>query len=53
MSGDRFDYPYLLWIAERNRNLRWRVSWHTEKDKERIENTFRVLRVREYEMFEM
>ena len=33
--------------------LRGRIRWHTEKDKERIENTFRALRVREYEMFEM
>ena len=53
LSFSEVDYPYLQWIAERNRNLRWRVSWHTEKDKERIENTFRALRVREYEMFEM
>jgi len=53
LSFSEVDYPYLQWIAERNQNLRWRVSWHTEKDKERIENTFRALRVREYEMFEM
>lgn len=53
LSFSEVDFPYLQWIAERNRNLRWRVSWYTEKDKERIENTFRALRVREYEMFEM
>lgn len=53
LSFSEVDYPYLLWIAERNINLRWRVSWHTENDKQRIENTFRALRVKEYEMFEM
>ena len=53
LSFSEVDYPYLQWIAERNINLRWRVSWHTEKDKERIRNTFRALRVKEYEMFEM
>ena len=53
LSFSEVDYPYLQWIAERNRNLRWRVSWHTEKDKKRIMNTFRALRVKEYEMFEM
>ena len=53
LSFSEVDYPYLQWIAERNRNLKWRMSWHTEKDKERIRNTFWTLRVREYEMFEM
>lgn len=53
LSFSEVDYPYLQWIAEQNRNLRWRVSWHTEKDKERIGNTFCALRVKEYEMFKM
>ena len=53
LSFSEVDYPYLQWIAEKNCNLKWRVSWHTEKDKERIENTFRAMRVKEYEMFEM
>ena len=53
LSFSEVDYPYLQWIAERNRNLGWRVSWHTEKDKERIRNTFMALRVKDYEMFEM
>ena len=53
LSFSEVDYPYLQWIAEKKRNLRWRVSWHTEKDKERIKNTFRALRVKEYEVFEM
>ena len=53
LSFSEVDYPYLQWIAGRNRNLGWRVSWHTEKDKERIRNTFRALRVKDYEMFEM
>lgn len=53
LSFSEIDYPYLQWIAERNRDLRWRVSWHTKKDIERIQETFRVLGVEEYEMFEM
>ena len=53
LSFSEIDYPYLQWIAEINRNLKWLVSWHTEKDKERIRNTFRALRVKDYEMFEM
>ena len=53
LSFSEVDYPYLQWISEKNRNLRWQVSWHTEKDKERIMNTFWVLGVKEYEMFEM
>ena len=53
LSFSEVDYPYLQWIAEKNQNLRWRVSWHTEKDKERIKNTLRTMGVREYELFEM
>ena len=53
LSFSEVDYPYLQWIAEKNQNLRWRVSWHTEKDKERIKNTLRTMEVREYELFEM
>lgn len=53
LSFSEVDSPYLQWIAEKNRNLRWRVSWHTEKDKERIKNTLRTMGVREYELFEM
>lgn len=53
LSFSEVDYPYLHWITEKNRNLRWWVSWHTEKDKKRIMNTFRAMRVGEYEMFEM
>lgn len=53
LSFSEVDFPYLQWIAEKNRNMRWRVSWHTEIDKERIRNTFWALRVKEYEMFEM
>lgn len=51
LSFSEVDYPYLQWIAEKNRNLRWRVSWHTEKDKKRIKNSFDALNVRDYEMF--
>lgn len=53
LSFSEVDYPYLQWIAERNRNLRWQVSWHTEKDKVRIQDTFMALRVEEYEMIKM
>lgn len=51
LSFSEVDYPYLRWIAEKNRNLRWQVSWHTEKDKVRIKNSFDALNVRDYEMF--
>ena len=53
LSFSEVDYPYLLWIAEKNRNLRWRVSWHTEKDIERIQETFKALSVEGYELIEM
>lgn len=53
LSFSEVDYPYLQWIAEKNRDLKWSVSWHTEKDKKRILETFRALGVEEYEMIEM
>lgn len=53
LSFSEVDYPYLQWIAGRNRDLKWRVSWHTEKDKVRIQETFMALGVKEYEMIEM
>ena len=53
LSFSEVDYPYLQWIAEKNRDLKWRVSWHTEKDRKRILETFRALGVNEYEMIEM
>ena len=53
LSFSKVDFPYLQWIVEKNPNLKWRGSWHTEKDKKRIMNAFRAMRVREYEMFEM
>ena len=51
LSFSEVDVPYIEWMVERNRNLYWRVSWHTEDDKKRIKNTFESLRVREYELF--
>lgn len=51
LSFSEVDVPYVEWMVERNRNLCWRVSWHTEEDKMRIKNTFESLHVREYEMF--
>ena len=53
LSFSEVDYPYLQWIAERNHDLQWRVSWHTEKDKKRIQETFNALRVDDYELIEM
>lgn len=53
LSFSEVDYPYLQWIAEKNRTLQWRVSWHTQKDIERIQETFKAMRVEEYKMFEM
>lgn len=53
LSFSEVDYPYLHWITEKNRNLRWRVSWHTERDIERIQETFKALSVEGYELIEM
>jgi hypothetical protein len=53
LSFSEVDYPYIKWIAERNRNLKWRVSWHSDKDQERIKEAFRALGVKEYEMYYM
>ena len=53
LSFSEVDYPYLQWIAEKNQTLQWRVSWHTQKDIERIQETFKAMRVEEYKMFEM
>lgn len=53
LSFSEVDFPYIGWIVEQNRSLHWRASWHTEKDKIRIMNTFAALNVEEYEMFYM
>lgn len=53
LSFSEVDYPYLQWIAENNRKLRWRASWHTEKDKERVSEYFLSLSVKNYVLFEM
>ena len=52
LSFSEVDYPYLQWIAERNRNLRWRVSWHSENDKKCISEILRTLGA-VYELFYM
>lgn len=53
LSFSEVDYPYIDWIVMNNPSLKWQVSWHTEEDKIRIQETFRTLRFEEYEMFEM
>lgn len=53
LSFSEVDFPYIQWIAERNRNLKWHVSWHSDKDQKRIKETFMVLGVKEYELFYM
>ena len=52
-SFSEVDFPYIRWIAEKNRGLKWLISWHTEKDKERICASFLSLGVKEYDMFYM
>ena len=53
LSFSEVDFLYIRWIAERNRNLKWYVSWHSDKDQKRIKETFMVLGVKEYELFYM
>lgn len=45
------DFQYIEWIASRKPSLFWKVSWHTENDKKQIEDTFKDLRVKNYELF--
>ena len=52
LSFSEVDYPYLQWIAEKNPNLKWRVSWHSENDKKCISEILRTLRA-VYELFYM
>lgn len=53
LSFSEVDYPYIEWIVSHNPSLKWQVSWHTEEDKVRIQETFRALRVEEYELIEL
>lgn len=52
LSFSEIDYPYLQWMVEKNRNLKWRVSWHSENDKKCISDTLRTLGA-VYELFYM
>lgn len=51
LSFSEVDYPYIKWIVLKNPSLHWKVSWHTEEDKNRIMNSFDALNVKDYEMF--
>ena len=52
LSFSKVDFPYLQWIVEKNPNLRWRVSWHSENDKKCISEILRTLGA-VYELFYM
>lgn len=43
LSFSKVDFPYLQWIVEKNPNLKWRVSWHSENDKKCISEILRTL----------
>ncbi len=43
LSFSEVDFPYLQWIVEKNPNLKWRVSWHSENDKKCISEILRTL----------
>lgn len=52
LSFSEVDRPYVEWIVEKNPSIRWRVSWHTEKDNKCISDTLRTLGAT-YELFYM
>ena len=52
LSFSKVDFPYLQWIVEKNPNLKWRVSWHSENDKKCISEILGTLRA-VYELFYM
>lgn len=52
LSFSKVDFPYLQWIVEKNPNLKWRVSWHSENDKKCISEILRTLGA-VYELFYM
>lgn len=45
------DFQYIEWMALRKSSLFWKVSWHTEKDHQQIEETFRNLGIANYELY--
>lgn len=48
-SFSEVDFPYIQWMVQHNPNLRWKTSWHSDVDKTRISDTFKTLKVKEYE----
>ncbi len=52
LSFSEVDFQYLEWIVEQKPNLKWKVSWHKQEDKEREETFFRQMRIRDYSFFE-
>lgn len=53
LSFSEVDFPYIEWIVRHNPNIQWKASCHTEEDKNHIRNTFKVLNVRNLELFFM
>lgn len=51
LAFSEVDFQYIDWIVSRKSTLFWQVSWHIENDKKQIEDTFRGLRVKNYELF--
>lgn len=52
LSFSEVDFLYMEWIAEHKNNLKWRVSWHKQDDKEREETFFRQMGIKDYSLFE-
>ncbi len=48
LSFSESDYQYLEWIVEQNPGLMWRVSWHTEDDKDEIDSFFKHVGIKKY-----
>ena len=50
-SFSEVDRPYIEWIAEKKPTLRWYVSWHSQKDKQRVESVLKALGVKAVNLF--
>lgn len=51
LSFSESDYQYLERIVEQNPDLMWRVSWHTEEDKDKIDSFFKHVGIKKYTTF--
>ena len=51
LSFSESDFQYLEWIVEQNPNLMWKVSWHTEEDKNKIDSFFKQVGIKTYSTF--